>query len=147
GGAGRPGARFVVTAMARREAHAGEVRSGLSRLASAAAWIGYMFLILPSLVVIPLSFGSSNEMVFPPGAYSLEQYRKYFLESTWMSSTLLSVRVGLVTCAVSLLVGVPAAYGLVRGNFRFRRFMLVFLLAPVLVPVIVIALGLYLYLS
>jgi putative spermidine/putrescine transport system permease protein len=126
---------------------AGEGGAVLSRLASAGAWAGYLFLVLPSLVVIPLSFGSGNEMVFPPTSYSLDQYRKYFFETTWMTSTLLSVRVALITCVVSLLIGVPAAYGLVRSNFKYKRLVLVLLLAPVLVPVIVVALGLYLYFS
>ena len=129
------------------EAEPARPATPLSLLASAAAWAGYAFLILPSLVVIPLSFGSGNEMVFPPSSYSLEQYRKYFYEANWLDATLLSFRLAAITAVASLLIGIPAAYGVVRGGFPGKQALLVFLLSPVLVPVIVIALGLYLYLS
>ena len=131
--------------MARIEPPVGSPRSPLSFAATAAAWAGYAFLIAPSLIVIPLSFGDRNELVFPPSRLTLFQYNKYFLESNWMAATWMSFRVALATAALSLLIGIPASYGLVRGEFPGKRIATLFLLSPVLVPVIVVALGLYLY--
>ena len=133
--------------MARVEAPVGATRSPLSVAAAALAWVGYVFLILPSLIVIPLSFGDRSELVFPPSSLSLFQYNKYFFESNWMAATWMSFRVALATAALSLLIGVPAAYGLVRGDFPGKKVATLFLLSPVLIPVIVVALGLYLYFS
>ena len=131
--------------MARVEAPVGTTRSPLSIAASLCAWAGYAFLVLPSLIVIPLSFGDRNELIFPPRSLSLFQYHKYFFESNWMAATWMSLRVALATASLSLLIGVPAAYGLVRGEFPGKKVATLFLLSPVLIPVIVVALGLYLY--
>ena len=119
----------------------------VSRGAATAAWLAYAFLILPSLIVIPMSFGNKDEFQFPPSGVSLYLYRKYFLESTWMDATLQSFIVAILATLLSLIFGVTAAYGVVRGNFPGKRFVTLFLLSPLLVPVIVVALGLYLYLN
>ena len=70
--------------------------------------------------------------------------RQFFFESTWMATTIQSFEVAALTTLLSLLFGVTAAYGIVRGNFPGKRFVTLFLLSPILVPVIVVALGLYL---
>ncbi len=103
------------------------------------------FLILPSLIVVPISFGDKHEMVFPPPNWSLDLYRQYFTEPEWLDATWLSLRVALWSTAISLLLGIPAAYGLVRGDFPGKRFVAMFLLSPIMVPAVVIALGLYIY--
>jgi putative spermidine/putrescine transport system permease protein len=59
----------------------------------------------------------------------------------------MSVRVTIGPTIIALLLGVPTAYGLVRGNYPGKRFVTLFLLSPILAPIIVIALGLYLYYS
>jgi putative spermidine/putrescine transport system permease protein len=120
---------------------------GMSIAPAASAWVVYLFLIMPSLIVIPMSFGDKDEFMFPPERLSLYLYRQFFFESTWMTTTVQSFQVAIITTALSLLFGVTAAYGLVRGNFPGKRLITLFLLSPILVPVIVIALGLYLYFS
>lgn len=104
-----------------------------------------VFLILPSLVVIPISFGDTTEMVFPPPRWSLDLYRQYFTEPEWLAATWLSLRVSAWTTGISLLLGIPAAYGLVRSEFPGKRLVAMFLLSPIMVPAVVIALGLYIY--
>jgi putative spermidine/putrescine transport system permease protein len=115
--------------------------------ASIVAWLAYFFLILPSLVVVPMSFGDKDEFVFPPHSLSLYLYKRYFFESTWMQVTLQSLVLGLCTMIAALFLGVGAAYGLDRYDFRGKRAVTLFLLSPIFVPAIVIALGLYLYLG
>ena len=111
------------------------------------AWLGYVFLIAPSLVVIPMSFGDTTEIVFPPRGYSLQLYREFFDGGEWMSATWQSFVVAAFTTVLALLCGVPASYVLVRGEFPGKRLLAMVLLAPMLVPVIIVALGLYLYFS
>jgi ABC-type spermidine/putrescine transport system permease subunit II len=118
-----------------------------SLLASTAAWLAYMFLILPSLVVVPMSFGDKDEFVFPPHSLSLYLYDRYFFESTWMQVTVQSLVVGLCSMIAALVLGCCAAYGLDRYQFPGKRALTLFLLSPIFVPAIVIALGLYLYLG
>ncbi len=116
-----------------------------SRFISLIAWAVLGFLLLPSLIVIPISFGNSRELVFPPKTISLDLYRAYFAGSDWLGPTWLSLRVATWTTLISLLLGVPAAYGLARGRFRGQRLVMLFLLSPIMVPSVVVALGLYIY--
>ena len=120
---------------------------GIPALGTVSAIFGYIFLVLPSLIVIPMSFGTGSEMVFPPRSYSLELYRQYFQESTWMAVTGQSVKVGLATMAASLVFGFSAAYGISRTDFPGKGLLTVFLLSPMFMPHIAVALAMYLYLS
>ena len=94
-----------------------------------------------------MSFGGKWESMFPPKTFSFYLYQQYFAESNWMASTFMSFRVAVASTIIALVLGVPAAYGLVRGNYPGKRFVTLFLLSPILVPIIVAALGLYLYFS
>ena len=123
------------------------VRSPWTLAASWAAWLGYGFLVLPSLIIVPMSFNGSNELVFPPQSLSLHLYRDYFSSPAWMAATFESFVVALGTVLASLLLGVSAAYGLSRAEFPGKRLLTFFLLSPAFVPAIVLALGLYLYLG
>jgi putative spermidine/putrescine transport system permease protein len=119
--------------------------SPLSHLPSIFAWIGYIFLIAPTFIIIPISFGSGTELRFPPASYSLEQYSIYFTESNWWDSTVLSFWIALASMFFAIMIGVPAAYSLVRANFPGKTLLMLFLISPMMAPIVVIALGLYLY--
>ena len=110
------------------------------------AWAIYLFLIAPSLIVIPMSFNGSTELMFPPRSFSLHMYHEFFHGSDWLQATRESMVVAVGTMLLSVAAGVPAAYALARTEFAGRRLLGVVLLAPMLVPTIVGALGLYLYL-
>ncbi|OLT14423.1 hypothetical protein BJF78_19455 [Pseudonocardia sp. CNS-139] len=73
-----------------------------------------LFLFVPQLVVIPLSFTSGRQFVFPPPGFSLRWYEN-FASPEWLQPTLVSVVVAVVSAAVAVLLGGLAAYGLVRG--------------------------------
>lgn len=119
----------------------------LRRLGSGLAWAGYLFLILPSLVVIPISFGDQNEIMFPPRRWSFYLYEQFFSSPDWVSAALQSFTVAFAATLVAVLVGTPAAYALARGNFPGRDVLNLLLLSPILVPVVVLGLGFYLYFS
>jgi putative spermidine/putrescine transport system permease protein len=107
------------------------------------AWCGYVFLLAPSLVVIPISFSGSSELEFPPRTLSLALYVHFFTDRAWWGAALQSVIVGLLTALLSLGVALPAAYALARSSFRGKQVVEVLLISPMLVPVIVLGLGLY----
>lgn len=116
-----------------------------SILTVAIAWLVYIFLIAPSLIVLPMSFNDSSELVFPPRSFSLRLYREFFFGSDWMAATGESFIVATASMVIAVLVGIPAAYALSRAEFPGRRLLGMVLLAPMMVPTIVIGLGLYLY--
>lgn len=104
-----------------------------------------MFLLLPSLIVIPMSFSDSELIIFPPKGYSFQLYQRYVEEAGWVPATILSFRVAIWTTILSICLGVPAAYALVRGNFPGRRILALFLLSPIMLPSVVLALAFYIY--
>ena len=120
---------------------------GWRRAGSAAAWLGYLFLVIPSLIVIPVSLSGTQELQFPPRELSLELYRQFFSDQAWWGAALQSAFVGAATAALTLLIALPAAYALSRSNSRFKRVFEVAFLSPMLVPVIILGLGLYMHLS
>jgi len=94
-----------------------------------------------------MSFNNSSELMFPPRVFSFRLYREFLYGGDWLVATRQSFIVALVTMVISVLAGVPAAYALVRASFPGRRLLGMVLLAPMLVPTIVVGLGLYLYLA
>jgi putative spermidine/putrescine transport system permease protein len=118
-----------------------------NRMLGAVAWAILLFLLLPSLIIAPIAFGNVNEIVFPPRQFGFVLFQRFFSEHGWLSATLVSLRVACLTTMLSLAAGVPAAYAIARGDFPGRKLLAIFLLSPIMVPGVVIALGLYLYFS
>jgi putative spermidine/putrescine transport system permease protein len=99
------------------------------------------FLVLPSLIVLPMSFSGSNSLVFPPKIWSLRWYEAYFGSSQWQAATLVSFKVAICTTLLATPIGTAAAYGLHVGRFAFGTLIYGVLLASLMVPVILIAIG------
>ncbi|HYD06519.1 MAG TPA: ABC transporter permease [Reyranella sp.] len=104
-----------------------------------------VFLVLPSLVVIPMSFSGSSSLQFPPPSWSLRWYENYFNSSQWLHATWISIQVGALTVLLATPIGVAAAYGLHLGGFALTRLVYGVLIASLMVPVILIAVGAYFF--
>jgi putative spermidine/putrescine transport system permease protein len=104
------------------------------------------FLCVPSFFVIPVSFTSSSFIEFPPQGFSLRWYELYFGASDWIAATVRSFVVALLTGAAATVLGTAAAFVLVRQPIAARGVILALILAPLVLPRIIIAVGLfYLY--
>lgn len=101
------------------------------------------FLMAPVLVVIPMAFSKSAFLEFPPPGWSTEWFKEFFSDPTWMEALWLSVRVGIGATIISLVIGLAAAYALVRSGFRWRGPAQGFLTLPMVVPTVVYAVGAY----
>jgi ABC-type spermidine/putrescine transport system permease subunit II len=102
-----------------------------------------IYLVLPTFVVIPISLSSSLYMRFPPPGWSVQWYHRYFSSTEWTRATLMSLKVATLTTALSLLLGTPAAWALVRRSIHGRRVINAIVMWPLAVPVIALSLGLY----
>lgn len=105
------------------------------------------YLVLPSLIVIPISFSDSLLLKFPPKGFSLRWYETFFSTPAWTNSLWLSFRVGLGTMVVATVLGVLASVGLVRGEFPGKDALQAFLISPLIVPHIIVALAMYYFYS
>jgi len=116
--------------------------SGWWLLYGAGALITF-YLVLPSLIVIPVSFSDSIMLQFPPEKYSLRWYRTFLGRPDWTGAFWLSLKIGVGVMLVSTCLGVLASIGLVRGKFPGKGVVRAFLVSPMIVPVVVTALGMY----
>lgn len=124
---------------------AGRGRAPRLLLWSAAALV-IVFLCLPSLFVIPVSFTAGNFIEFPPQGLSLRWYRVYLGSTEWIDATVRSLVVAVATGGLATLLGTAGAFALVRRPIRGRGAILALALAPLVLPRIIIAVALfYLY--
>lgn len=121
----------------------GTSRTGRSVVATL-AWACYIFLVVPSLIVIPISFGNPGEIEFPPKRFSLALYQQFFTDPSWWGALLQSLAVAALTTVVAACLVVPAAYAIARSRLPGRSLLHGMFMMPMLVPVIVLGLGLYL---
>ena len=101
------------------------------------------FLVLPVLIVVPISFSASSLLEFPPRAYSLRWYESLFRSIEWLDAAWVSLQVAVLTTLVVTPLGVAEAYGLHLVGFRFTNLLRLSILAPLLVPTILIAVGIF----
>jgi putative spermidine/putrescine transport system permease protein len=101
------------------------------------------FLLIPTLIVIPMSFSASQYLEFPPKKWSLRWYEHYFSSVTWMSATATSLKAAALTSLLATPIGTLAAYGLSASRLRAARALQVLLITPMIVPVILIAVGVF----
>ncbi|MGC1575997.1 MAG: ABC transporter permease [Beijerinckiaceae bacterium] len=106
-----------------------------------------LFLVAPIIIVMITSLNETPYMEFPPQHVSLRWYRNFFTSPHWFEPALLSVRIAVATAVTATVLGTLAAIGIGRGQFRFRRALEMFFVSPLVVPVVVMALGLYLLFS
>jgi putative spermidine/putrescine transport system permease protein len=118
-------------------------RDAASPALGSCAWAVVAFLLLPLIVVIPISFSASSLLRFPPPAYSLRWYQSFLDDRLWIEAALNSLQVGAVTALVSVALATTTAYALARGTFRGKALIQAVILSPLLVPIIVIAVALY----
>lgn len=103
----------------------------------------FAYLLLPSLIVIPISFTPTTYLQFPPESLSLRWYRYYFNLGEWTSATITSMVVGTLVAIVSVSVGSLAAYGLVRGRFPGKDVIGALIISPIVVPMIITAVAIF----
>ena len=114
------------------------------------SFITLFLLIVPSLVVIPMSFSASQYLEFPPREWSLRWYENYFFSwkvengfNDWMAATWTSIKVAVLTIFVAVPIGTMAAYGLVNSSARISKILFPIFISPMMVPIILVAIGLF----
>jgi putative spermidine/putrescine transport system permease protein len=108
-----------------------------------AALVVAVFLVAPLVIVVPMSFSTALSLQFPPPGYGLGYYRQYFSDPRWLTPTFNSFIIAGATTVVTLVLVVPAAFALVRHRFRGKSAVNLLLMMPMIVPLVVSALGYY----
>lgn len=100
------------------------------------------FLAAPALVLIPVSLSTSGIVDWPPQLFSTQWYAA-LNTAGWRDAAWRSFSVAAATGVLSLVLAYPAAVWFVRRAQRARVPALIFMIAPMVVPRIVIAIGLF----
>ncbi len=114
-------------------------RAGLVGLAVLTA----IYLVAPVFVVVPTSFNSSSFLEFPPKQLSMRWYESFFTDPAWVNSALNSLQIALWVTLLAVVLGTAAALAMVRGRYPLRAAVGALLLAPILVPYVILGLGVY----
>jgi putative spermidine/putrescine transport system permease protein len=106
-----------------------------------------LFLIAPILAIMPLSFSSDTYFSYPLPGLSLKWYEEFFTNERWYGSLRLSLILATCTTILATTLGTLAALGISRGNLPFRATLMAVLISPMIVPVIISALGMFFFYS
>ena len=112
-------------------------------LSKSLGWAIVLFLVLPVTVVVPVSLTDQRFLSLPRDHLSLQYYARLFTSEAWLSSILQSFVIAAAATVLAVAVGTLAAIGCWRINSRATEILRVLMLAPLIVPTIVYALGIY----
>ena len=125
-----------------------------SWLLKTSSWLVLLFLIMPILVIIPLSFNvepffsfTEGMLTFQPEAYSLRWYTAIFTDDKWLLAIKNSFVIGFFATLLATILGTCAAVGLARDDMPARRLITALLLSPMIVPLIITAAGMFFFYS
>ena len=105
------------------------------------------FLVLPILIVLPLSFNAQPYFTFPIESYSLRWYEQLFTSDNWRRAMHNSLITASATAAIATTLGTLAAIGLRNIRSRFKGLIIGVLISPLIVPIIISAVGIYFLMS
>lgn len=100
-------------------------------------------MIVPILVMIPLSFSSEVSFQFPPESYSLKWYHHFLENDQWIQGFWQSVTVAILTAILSIVLGTMAALAVDRLDFPGKKVFMNLMVAPMIIPVVVVGIALY----
>lgn len=103
-----------------------------------------VYLLFPVVIVVGISFSSATFLRFPPPGFSLRWYAKLMQSAEWIEAFWLTLEVGALTTVFTTLLGVPAAFGLIRLDIRGKALLNGLLLMALITPSVIRALGSYL---
>jgi putative spermidine/putrescine transport system permease protein len=104
-----------------------------------------VFLLLPILVIIPLSFSDSSFLVYPIPGWSFKWYENLFSSAERGRAARNSFIVAPAATLIATTLGTLAAVGLVRTQFPFKGLLMSLLIAPMVVPIVVVGVGTHLF--
>lgn len=120
------------------------IQGNAARALKIYGWVLLVIIIMPVIMIVPISFGAGSAIVFPPKELSLEWYRNLIDDPRWGQDALLSLQIAALATALATVVGTAAAIGISRiENTALAKFMKMFFIAPMILPLMVISVGLY----
>lgn len=102
-----------------------------------------LFLLAPTLAIIPVSFTSTDFITFPPVGFSLRWYEAFVTDPVWRGAAFTSLVVGLASALLATVAGTLAALGMARLSRRLAGTVQTVFILPLIVPTIITAVAVY----
>ncbi len=118
-----------------------------SRGSRVAAFVILAVLVAPMLVIVPLSVTSGTLLIYPIPGLSGRWYEEFFTDALWVDATWNSIVIAIPTTALATALGTSAALGLNRLRSRLAPAITVFLITPIIVPIIIYGVAAFYYFS
>ncbi len=100
-------------------------------------------LFAPILVVIPLSFTSISYFEFPPPSYSTKWYSNFMGNEEWVTGLIRSLNAAFLTAIIATALGTMAATAVLRVRFWGKKLFMALMVAPMIIPVIIVGIAMY----
>ena len=114
----------------------------------------FAFLIIPILIIFPLSFNAEPYFTFTPemlsldpAGYTTKWYREFFESTTWQAAVRNSLTIAVFSTLIATFLGTLAALGLSRKEFPYKTAIMGLLISPMVVPLIISAAGMFFFYS
>ncbi|SCK21767.1 ABC transporter permease [Vogesella sp. LIG4] len=104
-----------------------------------------IFLVSPLLVIVPLSFSADTFLLYPIHSFSLRWYQEFFGNGVWLHSLQNSFIVAPAATLLATSLGTLAAVGLTSTDFPGKSLLMTILISPMVVPVVIVGVGAYLF--
>ena len=105
----------------------------------------FVFLLFPLLTIIPLSFNSGEFLYYPLQGFSLQWYEDFFSSEIWWRAMKNTAIIGFFSTILATILGTVAAVGINRADFPGKQLLLAVLISPMMIPLVITALSLYLF--
>lgn len=102
-----------------------------------------LWLVAPTLVIVPISFAEKKSLAFPPDGFSLQWYANILNSPDWSGSIVSSLKIAAIVAVVATVIGTLAAIGLARMKAGPGGILRAILITPMIVPGVVLAIGIY----
>lgn len=103
----------------------------------------FAFLVIPCLIVIPMSFNNGRSFDVTPEVLSLRWYERFFTSREWIDSLWMSIKVAIPTVLIATPIGTAAAYSLQRSTMPFVKYLRMLFMLPMILPHILIAVSIF----
>lgn len=111
------------------------------------AAVSTIFLLLPVVFVVLHSFSPTRYFQWPPAGFTLAWHENFYNSSLFMNAAKNSFLMAVIVTPLSLLIGIPASYALVRAEFKGKAVIQQIILSPLIIPGVVTGVALLSVLS
>ena len=118
-----------------------------SLLAVVLAFAVALFLLLPLIAVVPVSFTPARYLSMPTNVWSLRHYQALLDNPAWLDSIWLSLRIGILSSVIATLLALAFSLGVWMFRPWFGDLLFGFVLLPMVAPPVVSAITLYFFLT